>query len=1051
MANKHSDKQNKWLEIWHKGKLQKFFRVSYDVFWNVLLFFIILGLIGFFFVGGVGAGYFASLVKDEPIRSKAEMEKRIYNYEETTLVYFDNNQYLGKLSSDLYREEINIDDVSEHVISALIATEDEYFFEHPGVVPKAILRALFQEVSNSSIKTGGSTLTQQLIKNQILTNEVSFERKAKEILLALRLEQFFDKEKILEAYLNVVPFGRDSSGRNIAGIQTAAQGIFGVDAADLNLPQAAYIAGLPQSPFYYTPFKNGGELKSEEGLEPGLERMKVVLERMYETGVITKQEYEEALEYDIVSDFAEWQPLPIQQYPFLTFEIEKRARDILTVILAEQDGYTKEDLENNEQLREQYKIIADRDLRQNGYKIHTTIDKEIYDKFQEIAKEYDRFAPTHTIVVTDPETGERQTKELPVQVGSILIENKTGRIIAFVGGRDFSISELNHATDTLRPNGSTMKPLLDYAPAFEKGIIQPGSPIPDVEFTYGGSAEPWSPANYTGREHGLTSARLALARSYNIPAARTYLKMLNERPAEYLKEMGFTSLTEGDMYNASMSIGGLTNGVTVEENVNAYVTFANYGKFVDAYMIERIETKDGELIYEHESEPVEVFSPQTAYLTLDMMRDVLKYGTATYTNYVLNHKNVDWAGKTGTTQNWQDTWFVATNPNVTIGSWMGYDTYDANGDGSADPEIINLKCSSCDLGYSNRNVRFWSMLVNAASEIRPELMIPQERFKNPGGIVRTSICEVSGLLPGEACQELGLVKSEVFNAKYVPKKEDYSLIKGNYVTIDEKVYASGENTPEEFTQEGYFLNPKFLKDMEWDKIEDLNKLIPDREGWEQIKVPEVEELENDEKAPSSPKNVAVENEQLIWEKPKEKDVIGYRIYQTDQEDQPGELIGSTTELEFMIPAQDKAYYVTAVDYFGQESDPSATVIYGELPDNSQCEEENDFGFPFNDTDEEDCTDDGTDTPPDDDHTGNDRDPQTPGDGHSDDGNTDDGNTNDGNTGGGSTPPTDHEDQPGSDTGDNPNPDEDNNQEQPDTGQNEDGEGEDGIPDILDRL
>lgn len=1051
MANKHSDNQNKWLEIWHKGKLQKFFRVSYDVFWNVLLFFIILGLIGFFFVGGVGAGYFASLVKDEPIRSKAEMEKRIYNYEETTLVYFDNNQYLGKLSSDLYREEINIDDVSEHVINALIATEDEYFFEHPGVVPKAILRALFQEVSNSSIKTGGSTLTQQLIKNQILTNEVSFERKAKEILLALRLEQFFDKEKILEAYLNVVPFGRDSSGRNIAGIQTAAQGIFGVDAADLNLPQAAYIAGLPQSPFYYTPFKNGGELKSEEGLEPGLERMKVVLERMYETGVITKQEYEEALEYDIVSDFAEWQPLPIQQYPFLTFEIEKRARDILTVILAEQDGYTKEDLENNEQLREQYKIISDRDLRQNGYKIHTTIDKEIYDKFQEIAKEYDRFAPTHTIVVTDPETGERQTKELPVQVGSILIENKTGRIIAFVGGRDFSISELNHATDTLRPNGSTMKPLLDYAPAFEKGIIQPGSPIPDVEFTYGGSAEPWSPANYTGREHGLTSARLALARSYNIPAARTYLKMLNERPAEYLKEMGFTSLTEGDMYNASMSIGGLTNGVTVEENVNAYVTFANYGKFVDAYMIERIETKDGELIYEHESEPVEVFSPQTAYLTLDMMRDVLKYGTATYTNYVLNHKNVDWAGKTGTTQNWQDTWFVATNPNVTIGSWMGYDTYDANGDGSADPEIINLKCSSCDLGYSNRNVRFWSMLVNAASEIRPELMIPQERFKNPGGIVRTSICEVSGLLPGEACQELGLVKSEVFNAKYVPKKEDYSLIKGNYVTIDEKVYASGENTPEEFTQEGYFLNPKFLKDMEWDKIEDLNKLIPDREGWEQIKVPEVEELENDEKAPSSPKNVAVENEQLIWEKPKEKDVIGYRIYQTDQEDQPGELIGSTTELEFMIPAQDKAYYVTAVDYFGQESDPSATVIYGELPDNSQCEEENDFGFPFNDTDEEDCTDDGTDTPPDDDHAGNDGDPQTPGDGHSDDGNTDDGNTNDGNTGGGSTPPTDHEDQPGSDTGDNPNPDEDNNQEQPDTGQNEDGEGEDGIPDILDRL
>lgn len=165
---------------------------------------------------------------------------------------------------------MKLEDISEDLRNAVIATEDEYFKEHNGVVPKAIMRAVLQEFTNSSTQSGGSTLTQQLIKNQILTNEVSFERKAKEILLALRLERFFDKDEILEAYLNVATLGRNSSGQNIAGVQSAAKGIFGVEAKDLTLPQAAFIAGLPQAPFSYTPFKNNGEVK--ENLEAGMSR-----------------------------------------------------------------------------------------------------------------------------------------------------------------------------------------------------------------------------------------------------------------------------------------------------------------------------------------------------------------------------------------------------------------------------------------------------------------------------------------------------------------------------------------------------------------------------------------------------------------------------------------------------------------------------------------------------------------------------------------------------------------------------------------------------------
>ncbi|QHS23041.1 penicillin-binding protein [Virgibacillus sp. MSP4-1] len=947
MNEKFSQFVHKVKSWWQAGKLQRFSRITSDVTWNIILIILVFGLIGAFFVGGLGVGYFASLVKDEPIRSYADMRQDIYNYEETTELYFADNNYLGKLRSNLHREEVDVDDVSDHVINAVIATEDQLFKDHQGIVPKAILRALFQEFTNSTTQSGGSTLTQQLIKNQILTNEVSFERKAKEILLALRLENFFKKEEILEAYLNVVPYGRDSSGRNIAGIQTAAQGIFGVDSKDLNIPQAAFLAGLPQSPFGYSPFSNGGELKSKEGLEPGFNRMKTVLNRMLETGYITEQEYQDALNYDLTKDFIEPQPSPIQEYPYLTFEIEEKAAGILAERLAEEDGYTKEDLENNDQLREQYNIMAKRNLQQEGYKIHTTVDKKIYDAHQKIAKKYEHFKPSHTILVKDPETGETKQKKIQVQPGAILIENKTGRILSFVGGSDYQQNQNNHALDTPRPNGSTMKPLLDFAPAMEKGIIQPASPVLDVKGENG-----WYPSNYVaGSESGITTARTALTKSLNIPTARIYKKMLGDQPppATYLDRMGFSTLIENeytsDYENPSMSIGSMSLGVSVEENVNAFATFANMGTFVDAYMIEKIETKDGKVIYEHETEKEEVFSPQTSYLTLDLMRDVISSGTGTYVNSVLNNPGVDWAGKTGSTENIQDAWFVATNPNVTIGTRIGYDTYDKDGDGDGyghpsdnkwnDPDrLIHLNYGTgSGLSYSNRNILFWGQLVNAATEIRPDLMAPDQRFGNPGGIVTRSVCAVSGLIPSEACEEAGLITTDLFNAKYVPTEEDNSLIKGNYVKVDGKFYPAAEGTPEEFTEEGFMLNPEFLEEKGWDDVSDLEKIIPNNKKWEKIQIPEMEELANDGKTPSAPTNVSISGKTLSWNASPEKDVIGYRVHMAGEPGEPGEAIGNTKKTNFTLPSKNQVYYVTAIDYFGQESAISEPAVHGDINNN----------------------------------------------------------------------------------------------------------------------
>ncbi|TRM12970.1 penicillin-binding protein [Lentibacillus cibarius] len=917
----------KALSAWKTGKIQQSSRIGYDVIWNIVLFFLIIGVIGAFFAGGVGAGYFASLVKDEPIRDYENMEQNIYNYEETSSLYFANDKYIGDVRSDLYRQEVTLKNVSEDLKNAVIATEDEYFNEHNGIVPKAIVRALVQQATNAPMQSGGSTLTQQLVKNQILTNEVSFERKAKEILIAMRLERFFDKNEILEAYLNVVPYGRDASGGNIAGIQTAAQGIFGIDASEVNLAQAAYLAGLPQSPSYYTPFKNSGGLKGEEGIQPGLNRMKSVLERMHEAGYITKSQFENALSYDITTDFTDESPSPVEKYPYLTVMAQQRAKGIIQEHLAKEDGYTMEDLQNDDKLMEDYAIRADRALRQNGYDIHTTIDKKTHDTFQKIVQNYEHFGPDWTGYVTDEETGEKKKITQPIQTGGILIENKTGRIIGFVGGRNFNKdSQFNFAFQSKRSNGSTMKPILTYAPAFEQGVIQPGTPIADVRKTYSTPSGGYTPHNYGGGYHGIVPARKALYNSYNIPAIKIYDKIRGKDPvSEFLEPMGITSIRDNEYTHLSLGIGGTTDGVSVEENVNAFATFANQGKFVDAHLIEQITDKEGNVIFEYNPDPVDVFSPQTAYLTVDVMRDVIDRGTATYLQSQLKYNHVDWAGKTGTSQNYKDAWFVGVNPNVSMGVWIGY------------RKGKNIRCPSCSLSYSQRNEKLWAQLVNAASDINPELMAPEQKFERPGGIVTRSYCAISGKLPSDLCKEAGLIKTDIFNAKYVPTEKDDSLIRGSYVIVDGKAVLAAENTPKEFVEgDGITFNPEFLKRKGYDQLNDPSTLFPstNRKAWEKIGLPQSDVsnkvVENDGKKPSAPGAVKASGSKLTWNQSSSSDVVGYRIYQAKRPNSSFRLIGNTTGTKFTFTDKKAVYRVKAVDYFGLESAASKEVLVGDF-------------------------------------------------------------------------------------------------------------------------
>ncbi|OIJ10918.1 penicillin-binding protein [Anaerobacillus arseniciselenatis] len=906
MTNKRSNRRfsiNNIVNYLNGKKLFKSFRITYQVVWNLLLIFFI-GLISLMlFVGAAGAGYFASLVMDEPIRNKEDMRMDIYNYEEVSEIYFANNVFLGDLPSDIERREINLEDISQNLINAIIATEDEYFFEHDGIVPKAILRATYQEFSNASVQTGGSTLTQQLIKNQILTSEVSFDRKAAEILLALRLENFFEKEEILEAYLNVVTFGRNANGRNIAGIQAAAQGIFGVDASDLSIPQAAYIAGLPQSPFGYTPFLSQGR-GVKENLEPSLNRMRTVLNRMRDKGYITETEFNEALNYDIRANLTEPTQTTLEEYPFLLDEVQRRAIEVLSKQMMEHDGIVIDEIEDAEKsaatLRE-YRETARRDLRRNGYEIHTTINKDIYDAHQEVVTDHSLFGGVNDL-------GE------PEEVGAVLLDNRTGAIISFVGGRDYWREQTNHATrNPFRSNGSTMKSILAFAPAIEVGTVQPGFILADTPMNY--KNDPSRQITNWDNEHlGLMTAREALQRSRNVPAVRAFNRVPHDFARESLEKMGF-NLVGGEPYEPA-AIGGIANGPSVELNTSAYSIFANEGKLKPSYMIEKIVSKDGEVIYEHEHTEVEVFSPQTAYLTLDMLRDVqVSPGTASGLPGRLNFRT-DLAGKTGTSSFTHDAWYVGFNPNFSMGVWIGYDTQRTL-QGRTGPRTQGI----------------WAALANAAYDIDPEFIGTDESFKMPSGIVRQSFCGISGLLPSDLCREAGLVQTDLFISKFVPTKVDDSLERVDFVMLSGKPYRALESSPREFTKEGIAIKSEYF-----DEDENIFDFLPDH--WEKL-IPD-REPEDNGKTPEQITNVTINDNYLSWNEHEDEDIIGYRIYGAPTGTDVYTVIKTITsdeELSMNLHSRPYAYKVTAVDVVGRESEPSPVVYNGDWQDPIEEEED----------------------------------------------------------------------------------------------------------------
>lgn len=775
--------EESWKKIWNSTifrNIRFYFNIVYSVIKNIFLVLLATAVLLGLFGGGIGLGYFASLTAHETPLTQEQMKTAINNLNLVSTVYYADGSKVSDVRTDELRIITSLDQISQFAKDGIIATEDGYFYEHNGVVPKALVRALLQEILSSSdgATSGGSTLTQQLIKQQILTSEVTFKRKANEILYALRLEKYFTKDQILEAYLNVSPFGRNHNGLNISGIEEAAQGVFGVSAKDLTLPQAAYLVGMPQNPIVYTPYTNQATLK--EDVSAGIERMKTVLYSMYRENKINQADYEAALAYDITKDFLPAEEATKSTQSYIYQAINRETIKIIMEKNAKEKNLTYDQIVADEELFERYYDQASIELSTAGYKVHSTIDKAIYDAMQEtVAIHGEDIGPTYYDDYIDETSGETKQNMEMAQNGAVLIENSTGKVLGFIAGRDFSLNQVDHAFSTHRSPGSTIKPLVVYAPAIENNILYPASMVADTKISL---LQPngtyWEPTNYGNMiSNRLMTARHALTYSYNNPTIKIFQAMLDQGiiAGEYLGKMGIKGIDESEYRNVALSIGGTVTGPSVAEQTSAFTTLANKGVHQEAYLIDRIEDYQGKVIYQHEPTPTQVFSEATAYITTDILRDVITRSTsyAIRSNLVFS---TDVAGKTGTSEFEIDNWFVGYTPEVTLGSWIGYDNaYNAS------HAIIGSD------GYgpaTTRSMRNWTHIMNSIYNAKPELFTGAN-FVEPDTVYRDSVVAATGTKPGSVTgpsgQSLsigGATNSDLFKTDNGPRAATYNFVVG---------------------------------------------------------------------------------------------------------------------------------------------------------------------------------------------------------------------------------------------------------------------------------
>lgn len=680
---------------------------------NALFVFLFLGGL---FGAGIATGYALNLFNKVSVPEKDALIRQVQNISAVSELTYADGSVISSIDSDLIRVTVDSSAISENVKKAVIATEDENFMTHNGVVPKAVLRATLGSVVGIGSASGGSTITQQIIKQQVVGDAPTFTRKATEIVDALALERYMSKDEILTTYLNVSPFGRNNKGQNIAGVEEAAQGIFGVSASQLTIPQAAFIAGLPQSPIVYSPYASNGSLKAPENMAYGLNRAKDVLYNMYRTGALSQDEYNLYKDYDLTKDFLPSGTVERVSRGYLYYTAMSEAEKAMYNYLIKRDNVSQQDLKNTATVKS-YKELAKKELSEGGYTITTTINKAVHDAMQNAVATYGE--------ILDDGTGQ-------VQVGNVLLNNQTGAVLGFIGGRNYAENQNNHAFDTERSPGSTIKPILAYGIAIDQGLMGSASILSNYPTNFS-SGDPIMHADSRGT--AMIDLPEALNASWNIPAYWTY-KLLREKGVNvkgYMDKMGYSI---SDYTVESLPLGGGIE-VSVAQHTNGFQTLANNGAFQERYMIEKITNRLGQVVYEHKAEPVQVYSPASATIMQSLMRGVLDSGTTTTFKSRLSQVNgdllsADWIGKTGTTNVNGDMWLMLSTPKVTLGGWIGHDD--------------NTSMAALT-GYNN-NASYMANLVNAIHQADPNVFGVGDRFNLDPSVIGSDVLKATGTKGG---------------------------------------------------------------------------------------------------------------------------------------------------------------------------------------------------------------------------------------------------------------------------------------------------------------
>jgi penicillin-binding protein len=884
----------------------------------------IAAILGILFIGGIVFGYASSLVQDERVRSQEEILNTVAQSSTTGFVYFNDGTPIGQLRG-IDRQVVDLADIPTFIRKSFLSIEDNNFYHHHGVDLGATVRAFKQKLFNEDVQTGGSTITQQVARNYFLNLDVTTSRKVKEIFLALRLERFLTKDQILQAYLNRVPFGNGSTGYNVYGIKSAAIGIFNQPNLNkLNVAQAAYLAGLPQSPSAYSAFDGTGAF-NPYGFDRAIKRQKLVLKRMLQEKTITKKQYKEALAFDVRKSLAKPGSKAYSTYPYLMVEVERRAAEQL--ILTQHPELTEADLRKPENQTMIEDAIGS--MLEKGYKIYTTINQGIYDHMQTVASNPNNFTP------------EANGDGFTEQIGAVMVNNKTGAILGMIEGRDFNKSQFNHATQAERQPGSTMKPIAAYLPALESGAIQPGSILDDSPMILADGAKgSHIPNNWNSQFQGLITARVALNQSYNIPALYLFNRVVGIQNAwAFAKKLGITTLTEADDTAATGVIGGLTNGVTVEEMTNAYASIPNQGIFTDAFLIDKIVDAKGDVVYQHHVKKVKVYEPQTAYLMTDMLKSVVTDGTAkTLKNRFKYLDKIQVAGKTGSTQKDRDAWFVGFTPDVTLGIWAGYDKDNTLTTHSRLPQGPGTQ----------RAKNIWALIMNHTLEKEKDV-VPTRAFAQPEKIKAMTVSNFSGLLPSSAVSGKGMVHTDLFNTKYLPTTEDTSYGPGAYIKIGNLNYIPSESMPKDFVKSAMLVKRPINLSAIMKRIGMLLKTYtPETRPMKTKTQPmtikdylpkdyfrtyptEVDPRTDDGANPDAPtgmqvKKVTATRVQITFTKSAARDVVGYRIYKSgdgktftyDRKENVWQTDAGVKEIG-IAHGPNPTYKVVAVDIAGNES------------------------------------------------------------------------------------------------------------------------------------